>query len=260
MRVVSDADLDALAARLYHLPLALELAGRYLAGHRRLAVADYLAQLADVWTHPSMARWREDLGSPTAHDLSLAATFALSWERVKAARRLFPMAGFCAPKRPIPCAALEAAAGLEQGACDEALGVLTGLGLLEQESAEGPLIHPLLAEYARCQEGAGGVLAPQAAALAREAKAANDRMDQTGSLAHFAPLAPHVRAVAESAEAQGLEDAASLWNSLGYYLHRAADYAGARAAFARALAILEKFLPPDHPRIEAVRRNLKGVG
>jgi hypothetical protein len=34
------------------------------------------------------------------------------------------------------------------------------------------------------------------------------------------------------------------------------DLAGARAAYARALRIFERFLPPDHPHIAIVRGNL----
>ena len=36
--------------------------------------------------------------------------------------------------------------------------------------------------------------------------------------------------------------------------------AGARAAYERALAILEQFLPADHPHIALVRRNLASLG
>jgi len=260
----TEADLQALAERLYHLPLALELAGRYLAGHARLSVQAYLERLESIWEHPSMAGWREELGNPTGHDLRLAGTFAVSWEQVEdeTARRLFPLAGYCAPNQPIPCEVLEEAAEIDEEACDEALGVLTGLGLLEIGDPEtGPTIHPLLAEYGRAivpsaPEGEG-VLGALTGVLATLAGAANDQMDQTGSPSHFVPLLPHVRAVAERAEEEGLEDAARLWGSLGYYLHRVADYASAQAAFERALAIDERAFGPDHP---SVARDVNNLG
>ena len=239
---VSDEELETLAERLYHLPLALELAGRYLAGHVRLPVADYLVRLESMWEHPSMAGWREELGNPTGHDLRLAETFAVSWERVEdeTAQQVFLLAGYCAPNQPIPCEVLEQAAGIDREACDGALGVLTGLGLLEMGGPEAsPTVHPLLAEYGRAivpsaPEGEG-VLGALAGALAKLARAANDQMDQTGSPSHFVPLLPHVRPVAERAEEEGLEDAANLWNSLGYHLDRIADLAGARAAYEREI-------------------------
>jgi len=261
--------LDALAERLGRLPLALELAGRYLAAHPRLSIADYLERLEAIWEHPSMAGWREDLGSPTGHDLDLAATFGLSWERVEeeSACRLFLAAGYCAPNRPIPCELLERAAGLDRETCDEALFILSGLGLLEMgesededEAGAGPLIHPLLAEYARSitprSPDGEGVLPALAAGLARLAREANDRMDQTGDLSHFVPLLPHVRPVALAAEATVAEEAASLWNSLGYHRNMVADYAGARAAFERALGIWEAALGPEHPQVATGVNNL----
>jgi len=262
----TEADLQALAERLYHLPLALELAGRYLAGHARLPVADYLVRLESMWEHSSMAGWREELGNPTGHDLRLVETFAVSWERVEGetARRLFLLAGYCAPNQPIPCEVLEEAAGIDREACDGALGVLTGLGLLEMGHPEaGPTVHPLLAEYGRAivpssPEGEG-VLGALAGALARLARAANHQMDQTGSPSHFVPLLPHVRLVAEGAEEEGLEDTASLWNSLGYHLNRVADLAGARAACERALAIAERAFGPDHPKVATDVNNLGSV-
>jgi len=262
----TEADLQALAERLYHLPLALELAGRYLGGHARLSVEAYLGRLEAMWEHPSMAGWREELGNPTEHDLRLAETFAVSWEQVEdeTALRLFLLAGYCAPNQPIPCEVLEEAAGIDREACDGALGVLTGLGLLEMGEPEaGPAVHPLLAEYGRAiapsaPEGEG-LLGALAGALARLARAANDRMDQTGSPSHCVPLLPHVRLVAERAEEEGLEDAASLWANLGYYLYRVADYAGARAVDERALAIDERAFGPDHPKVAIRVNNLGGV-
>jgi len=267
----TDADLDALAERLYHLPLALELAGRYLAQPRRLSIRGYLERMEKVWEHPSMAGWRADLGNPTGHELSLAATFAVSWQRVRdeTARRLFLLAGYCAANQPIPCELLEQAAGIEREAGDESLGMLTELGLLEMGDAEaGPTIHPLLAEYARTiaplspggeRVGVRGDLPALADALARLARAANERMDQTGSPSHCVLLLPHVRLVAERGEKAGLEEAASLWNSLGYYLSVVADYAGARAVFERALAIDERAFGPDHPNVARDINNLGHV-
>jgi hypothetical protein len=145
-------DLDVLAERLGHLPLALELAGRYLERHPRKRLADYVAELDDVLPHRSMRAWREELGNPTGHDLDLATTFALSWEEIEdqAAQRLFLTAGYCAPNEPIPYELLEQAADLDRNTCGEALSYLTGLGLLMMEGPDtGPIIPPLLAEYAR---------------------------------------------------------------------------------------------------------------
>ena len=259
---VTEADLDALAERLYFLPLALELAGRYLAGHARLPVADYLGRLESIWEHPSMAGWREELGNPTGHDLRLAETFAVSWERVEdeTARRLFLLAGYCAPNQAIPCEVLEEAAGIDREACDGALGVLTGLGLLEMgDPGAGPTIHPLLAEYGRAivpsaPEGEG-ILGALADALGRLAYQAND----TGLPAHFALLRVHVGTVASATQEAGLVRARTLWNELGVHLRAVADYTGAQAAFERALTIDERAFGPDHPEVATDVNNLGRV-
>ncbi len=51
-------------------------------------------------------------------------------------------------------------------------------------------------------------------------------------------------------------DVAKGLNNLGLVLQAQGDLAGARAALERALRILERFLPPDHPHIATVRENL----
>jgi len=258
-----EEELDRLAKRLGHLPLALELAGRYLAGLPRVTVAGYLEKLAEVWLHPSMRSWREELGNPTGHDLDLLATFAASWEQVldEAARRVFLIAGYCAPNEAIPCEVLERAAELDEEGCDEAVGVLAGLGLVEVEDPEaGPVVHPLLAEYGRAVTAAEGeeaeVLGAVAGALVRLAREANARMDETGSPSHFVPLLPHIRVMADR---ETPEDAGSLWVNLGYYLDRVADYAGAKEVCERAVAVGERVYGREHAEVALRVNNLGGV-
>jgi tetratricopeptide (TPR) repeat protein len=264
----SDANLNRLAGWLGHLPLALELAGRYLHRVQHLTVAGYLDKLENIWSHPSMQGWRKERVSPTGHDLDLLAAFGVSWEQVEdeGARHVFLLAGYCAPNQPIPCELLEQAAGLETEACDRVLDALVGLGLLAMEDPErGPTVHPLLAEYGRCQEMAPAQLPGLTSALARLAREANDRMEETGSPSHFLPLLPHVRLVAEAAEAaeagekETAENAANLWKSLGYHLRRVASLAEAREAFERAMRIGEAVYGPDHPDVAIDVNNLGGV-
>jgi tetratricopeptide (TPR) repeat protein len=268
----SDEELDDLAKRLGHLPLALELAGRYVAYYPRLPVAEYLQELDDAIAHRAMRDWHAEEGSPTDHDLHLEDTFALSWERITDERacRLFLTAGYCAPNQPIPRELLRQALGLsppeDEGgdgdtdldAFEDGLGTLICLGLLEVETPGGdPTIHPLLAEYARrLAAGDEEVLTPLTEALARLANQANEQMDQTGSPSHFLPLLPHIRLIAQAAERERAEKAADLWNSLGYHLHRVAGLAEARVAYERALAIDEAVYGPDHPNVATLVNNL----
>jgi Tetratricopeptide repeat len=48
-------------------------------------------------------------------------------------------------------------------------------------------------------------------------------------------------------------------NNMGGVLRALGDLDGARQAFQRALAILEKVFGPDHPRTQTVRGNLAAL-
>ncbi|MEP0803884.1 MAG: tetratricopeptide repeat protein [Chloroflexota bacterium] len=252
----TDDALNGLAERLGHLPLALELASRYLNGHPRLSLDDYLTQSREALDHPSMRGWRADLPAPTAHDLDLQRTFAVSWLQVndETAQKIFLMAGYLAPNTPIPLEIFEKALGLSTEACDEALDALYGLGLLKAGETDLPAVHPLLAAYARgLAKEQPEILEKLADTLAALASEAND----TGLPARFTPLRPHMPILARHAETANLQDAGTLWSNYGYHLDMIADYAGARAAYERALKIDEAALGPDHPD---VARNVNNLG
>ncbi len=109
-----EAELDPLAERLGDLPLALDLAGRYLAEEEDFSPGDYLEELKkqerSFLEHESL---REEQGySPTGHSTSLQATFRQSWEKVKdeQGQRIFRTCGYCAANVPIPEGILSGAA------------------------------------------------------------------------------------------------------------------------------------------------------
>ncbi len=234
----NDDDLNTLSERLGHLPLALELASRYLNGHTRLSVTDYLAQTKEALEHASMNAWKKDiLGlTPTQHDTSLLSTFALSWLALKdeTAQKMFQSAGYLAPNTAIPLEIFEKTFEISSEQCDEALTLLYGLGLL-RESESQPTIHPLLAEYARGLSKENikilEALADTLATLSKEAT-------ETGLPARFDSIKPHIPILALYAENEKIESAGTLWNNYGYHLKMIADYSGARAAYERALKIL----------------------
>ena len=254
-----DGELDPVANALGDLPLAVDLAGRYLADRPGLSLAGYQEELAQagISAHTSFVDWTEGGDSPTGHATSLAATFLVSWGRLKPdaavdalAAKLFRAAAWCAASAPIPRAVFYRLEDGQEAAVDRALKRLAVLGLLGGDDEEGPLIHPLLAEFGqRLETGAASPLPALAEGLADLAKEANAEMDRTGSFAPHQALWPHVQAVAGRAEADAPEAAGSLWNNLGYHLKRMADYANARAAFERALAIDERTFGPDHPNV-----------
>ncbi len=282
----ADGELDALAARLGDLPLALDLAGRYLGARPGLGVEAYLAELAaaGALAHTAFVDWTAGEESPTGHLTSLATTFLVSWARLagdaapqgwaarlvrvlrrqtggasddRLAARLFRAAAWCAPNAVIPRAAFYRLAAGEEAAADRALRRLGELGLA-RVTDDGALVHPLLAEYGRGLAGAGAPLAEVAAALAGLAREANDEMDRTGVFWPHESLWPHVRAAATAMDTskEAATETARLWNSLGYHLRRLADLAGVRAAYERALAIDERVYGPDHPNVATCVNNL----
>jgi tetratricopeptide (TPR) repeat protein len=118
-----DPDLDPLPDRLGDLPLALDLAGRYLNDQSDLIITDYLAELdrqGEAISHSSLADWTKY--NPTGHATSLVQTFLVSWQPLAEtatsqgqerdmvrllAARIFFLAGYCAPNVPIPVSILE---------------------------------------------------------------------------------------------------------------------------------------------------------
>ena len=270
-----DRDLVTLADRLGHLPLALELASRFLNGHPRLSVDEYLVQAKQAFDHPSMRDWRKDLLAPTAHDLDLQRTFALSWDALttnetkntkkkrswlsrktsyimgkstvkpaETAQIVFLSAGYLAPNTAIPLEIFEKALDITSEACDEGLSILYGLGLLRQSEAQFPnsespislpTIHPLLADYARTLASENKEILEK---LANGLEKFANEANQTGLPSRFLPLRPHMPIVASFAEEANAQDAGRLWNNYGYHLNNmVADYSSARMAYERALKI-----------------------
>ena len=249
--------LDAIAGRLGRLPLALDLAGRYLQDRKDLSAAGYLAELEqaeNALEHTSLKDWVEEAEVP--HPASVAAAFEMSCRRLEAgderdelARRLFAAAGYLAPGVPIPREVFRALAA-DEAEADRALGRLMDLGLLSP-AAEGPTIHLLLAEYSRLRSQESGL--PQ---LAGVLLALSGQLGQTGFPRRFPWLWAHVQEVAEAVETLAPEDSARLWGNLGNHLAEVADYQRAAQLQGRGLEGLTKALGPEHPDVATAHNNL----
>jgi tetratricopeptide (TPR) repeat protein len=253
----TDEELKKLAARLGELPLALELAGRYLDLHSRLSIDDYLSRITEALEHPSMRGFRRDLPNPTGHELDLLATFALSWQQVQhdVAKNIFMIAGYCVPNTTIPYEIFENSLSIDKVICDEEITYLTGLGLIKENIS----LHPLLAEYARHLDQDRTKLSSLTQSLVEIVKTRSIEADKAGNYSLFAPLVPHLQLVADKAEANQIPGAAYLWNDLGYHVQKLADYTGAKAAYERALKIDEAVLGLDHPDVARDVNNLGSV-
>jgi hypothetical protein len=231
------AELDAIAEELGDLPLALDLAGRYLKRHRReVTPAAYLLEIRrpELLEHPSLRRARGI--SPTKHDMDVWRTFALSYWRLDAddetdatAIRLLARAARLAPDVPIPDSLLALTlnphdsddAPLElTTTVRDALDRLTHLGLLEESGGETLRMHRLVGAFALAEVPDDGA---QAAVEATCALAAG-RAFREGQPARQEALLPHVRFVTDSARGRVDEMAANLCTALNVSLSQLRAY------------------------------------
>lgn len=255
----SDAELGIIAEQLGDLPLALDLAGRYLGERPALTSQGYLNELHEVGgalRHTSLLDWVEG-DSPTAHETNLTAAFLLSWQQLDedktidaAAIKVFSACGYCAPKTPIPREIFRHLVGNEQLA-DRVIKRLQLLGLLSENTD----IHPLLAEFARIQDTRKKSLKALAEALAELSYESN----RTGLPASFVPLRPHLEIAVRAADEANMVIADDLWGNLGCHLRIVAEFEGSRESNQRALTIDEAVFGSDDTRTALRLNNLGRV-
>jgi tetratricopeptide (TPR) repeat protein len=243
------SDLDAIAAELGDLPLALHLAGHYLRRYRHVITpASYLQHLYMMvpFPHPSL---QSGGISPTGHVQHVARTFDLSYDQLdaidpvnKLALALLARASFFAPGEPIPRNLLQATIeGADQDISimllvEDALARLLVLGLVDMTSAGAIRLHRLVAMFAK--ERIIDTTA-QTAVEQTLLKIAN-RYNEPGDVTPMLPLQGHLRFVADIAVARQDEQAADLCDALGHHLFIISDYVGAQTYLEQALAIREQ--------------------
>jgi tetratricopeptide (TPR) repeat protein len=286
-----DADLNALAAELGDLPLALHLAGSFLARYRyTVTPATYLTQLQQ----PNLLAYESLQGrtltrdlSPTQHEPHVKRTFGLSYDRLDpadptdaSALALLADAAYFAPGLPIPqvlllatapqtprdvrqagrrvlrrlLAALGWASEVPDAAVqvEDALGRLLALGLLEPDAAGAVRLHRLLAVFVRAiARDATAQIVVEDVLLAEAG-----RLTRAGYPGPLLALHPHLRAVTEAAQPREDGRTAGLNMALGRALLLLGDYIGAQPAVERALALSERGLGPDHPKVATSLNNL----
>lgn len=257
-------DLDAIAEELGGLPLALDLAGRYLDKYRReVTPAAYLAdiQRPELLEHPSLRQARGI--SPTKHDMEVWRTFAVSYWRLDAndekdgtAVRLLARAARLAAGEPIPDSLLAWTLKPPDGdnappepdtTFRDALDRLADLGLLESSGDEALRMHRLVAAFALAETPDDGAQAAVEAACAREA----GRAFREGQPAKQEALLPHVRSVTDSTGGRVDAMAANLCTALNLSLLQLGAYDEALPYAERAWAIsVELYRPDDHATLQ----------
>jgi Tfp pilus assembly protein PilF len=273
---LDDPGLTEIAEELGHLPLALELAGSYLARYRDDPIgapAAYLAELraADMLAHASMAIEEAPGRSRTltGHERDVARTFEVSLRRLRPddpvdalARDLLARAAWLAPGEPIPrwllklCSGVAADDPVETRRFTDALDRLFNLALIERSGTGGGTLHRLVAAFARSRmEQAGVARSAVEAIVADEA----GRLLEHNDPRPFHDWAGHLLAVAIAGRRDGTVGSLGLLNAAGYYSMLAADFEASLAILRDAAERTEAFYGPDHPEVARTLVNLGTV-
>lgn len=266
-----DPDLHAIAEELGDLPLALDLAGRYLKRYaRNVAPAAYLEDICrpELLEHPSLRQARGI--SPTKHDMDVWRTFALSYWRLDAsdeadenAIRLLARAARLAPGEPMPEELLTLsldpfdAPGSEPALpatlARDALEKLIEVGLLGEEREGVYAMHRLVEAFALAEVGGNGT---QAAVEAACLRAGLDAFWESHP-ARQEMLVPHVRFLADAAMERVDDPAADLCTAAGIGLGQLGAYDDALPYAQRAVDITKDLHGPND-RLTLQRRSNVG--
>jgi tetratricopeptide (TPR) repeat protein/transcriptional regulator with XRE-family HTH domain len=270
--------LAAIAAELGDLPLALHLAGSFLARRAgRPSPEGYLSQLrtpaarrrasastlATVLRHPSLQQQGQ---TPTGHIEHVIRTFALSYDQLRRADpidrqacTLLACASHFAPGEPIPRSLLLSAGQGRREArgsaarLDHALQRLIDLGLIEivasEESSDRAAVvravraHRLVVGFTRIvSSDADAQLSVERAMIAEATRLSDERLP-----APILAFQVHMRAVTEAARSRRDAQAARLCALLGWHLTLLSAYAGARPFLQESIDILAVTVGPAHP-------------
>lgn len=261
--------LDALAAELGDLPLALHLAGSYLRRYSRVLSAEqYLRHLRDPTrlAHPSL---QTGSASPTGHIQHVARTFALSYEQLDeqvavdaCARRLLIHLSCLAPGEAAPYSLPAATLGLDLNHLEAALQMEDGvarlleLGLVEVDEQHNLRLHRLLGDFVR--QVAGEVGPPAQAEVEAVIQAHLDASYAAVTPLTLLPIEAHLRHVVDTALGRGDASSATLSHALGKHLWQLGDFAAARAYMAQGLTIRQAVCGAHHADT-AASHHLLGV-
>lgn len=265
LRREKDAELESLAAWLGDSPAAMTLAGRFLREDSKISPRGYLDLLQSAQaTLPS--KLLVDRSGSLITSPALAAAFLHTFHHITEGQEdlgrliwfICCTAAYLAPDLPIPADLLMRVA---RGSADnydqfeKALALLTQFGLFN-ESDEGPVIHPLIANLVRltmgentnCIENVAETIGPFSQAVFAQ----RDLRESLIMQAHLEAFVPWV-------ENARLPQASGLWNSLGYQRSLLSDLQQAIRCLERALDLNEKEFGPNDYRLSATLVNLGNV-
>jgi len=255
----TDSAVDDLLIEIGGLALAVELSGRYLARYSHMSVTAYLADLRSksLLVHPAL---NEPRGvSPTGYERGLAATLAVSWDRLDLKTHIDTDAvdllshGAClAPGTPIPRALLYTVAAVnDEMRFADALRRLADLGFVQGPARAFVTIHAAVAAFARRRS------APPRTVLEVE----TGLLEYSGRIgpdtrAAVALLLPHLQTLAAGPFARTDAAAAAYMRTMGLFLWRAGELERAEGAQKRAVAIAERVFGENAPEVASALNDL----
>ncbi|HEY0734114.1 MAG TPA: helix-turn-helix transcriptional regulator, partial [Herpetosiphonaceae bacterium] len=239
-----DADLTAIAEALGDLPLALHLAGSFLAKYRHaLTPAQYRARLHTP-TILDDRSLREAGLSPTQHVQHVARTFEQSYARIDPgdptdalAHTLLGHAAAFAPGEPLPRWLLFQTLDLPADdpesvlLAEDALTRLIDLGLLDTDTPGNLRLHRLVVAFVRAVVGHEAAQAAVEATMLRVA----DDLNTTYHPRPLLAIQPHLRAIVDAAQPRADARAAALCHALGVHVGLLGLYGQAQAYLEQAL-------------------------
>ncbi|HEY0737466.1 MAG TPA: tetratricopeptide repeat protein [Herpetosiphonaceae bacterium] len=262
-----DPDLAAIAAMLGDLPLALHLAGSFLAKYRHaLTPKQYRARLHVPTILDDRSLQAAGL-SPTKHVQHVARTFEQSYAQLDPAdptdalaRTLLAHAACCAPGEPVPRSllmdTLERPNDTESPfQSEDAFTRLIDLGLLEPDAAGSLRLHRLVLAFVRTVLVDAAAQTTVESAILRVTEALNEQRNPHPLLA----VQPHLRFLTEAALSQADARAASLCTALGVHLFQLGVYVEAERYHAQALSIRRRVLGAEHPDTALSLNNMGNV-
>lgn len=287
----NDLDVFEIVGELEGLPLALHLAGSFLARYRHAPFGQPAAYLKALWRKSLLDRPSQGKGSEislTDHGRIVARTFELAYERLDPddpvdalAQGLIARAAHFAPGEPIPRALIFATTGLsKENSKDvprfaEAIERTISLGLMETSKEMSLVMHRLVASFYRSAGNSknwvhrlisvfprkAGVRSEEVhqQAVEKVLLRENRRLNNSGSPAPLVSLQSHLIFATNRAREREDERAADLCLSFGFFLQMVGELASARPYYERSLAIREKVSGSEHPETARSLSNLGGL-
>jgi tetratricopeptide (TPR) repeat protein len=241
-----------IAEDLDGLPLALEHAAAYI-----ISSGITLAEWRDLYRSQRLRMFDPKIArAPEDHPESVVVTWNMAFERIRetpfAADILNTLAFFAPDDIPMdlvrPCVESE-----DPLVLPAALKALTAHSLIERPG-EDINVHRLVqaATRDRMDEAERRRMVEQAVEIALAACPEGNIQYDVAIWPAYGRLLPHLQAVAEQADSLNLggDNVSGLWWRIGDYCRfRVADFATAKHAYERSLAIDEAIYGPDQPQI-----------